>query len=174
MENTTEKRDALVISCEQLMTISCILAGFAFSGLIALPGMESILFQKIIDYFQGNFDLGFYYTFYFLFFSTICFLSTILTILVYKAGGYLIPIKKLRRIHLISNLIFSIAIATLLVSVITFGIPTFEGLIGGVLLGLAVAACFIWENLIPWQRQKRLQQLQVEHDEEATQKPGAM
>ncbi len=165
MEKKFLTRDALTNSCEQLMTVSCILAGFAFSGLIALPGMETSLFQKIVAYFHGNFDLGFYSTFYFLFFSTICFLSTILTILVYKAGGYLIPIKKLKRIHLISNLIFSFAISTLLVAVVTFGIPTNEGIWGGIAIGIAVGACFIWENLVPWQRRLRLHQLENEEEE---------
>jgi len=151
-----------VNSCEQLMTISCILAGFAFSGLIALPSLEKELFQKIVNYFEGDFNLGFCCAFYFLFFSTICFLSVILTILVYKASGYLIPIKKLKRVHLVSNLIFSLAVATLLVSVITFGIPTWPGLLGGLFLGLSVSACFVWENLVPWQHNRRLQQLEQE------------
>lgn len=87
MDQKITKRDDCVTSCEQLMTISCILAGFTFSGLIALPGLEKELFQKIVNYFQGDFDLGFCCTFYFLFFSTICFLSVILIILVYKASG---------------------------------------------------------------------------------------
>ena len=166
MGNLSAKRNDYITSCEQLMTISCILAGFAFSGLIALPGIDQKLYEKILTYFSGNFDFSFYYTFSFLFFSTLCFLGTILTILVYKASGYLIPIKKLHRVHLISNLIFSTAVASLFVSVIVFGIPTQLGLMFGIFVGIGVGGCFVWENLVPWQKNKRIQQLSQEKEED--------
>ena len=166
MEKLTLKRDDYIESCEQLMTISCILGGFSFSGLIALPSMELKLFSKIIMHFQGSLNIAFYGSFYLLFFSTICFLGTILSILVYKACGYFIPLKKLKRIHLISNLIFSFALSSLLMSVIIFGIPTWYGVVGSIICGIMLSGCFIWENLVPWQRKFRLKQMQKEAEKE--------
>ena len=165
MTKVTLTRKDYVASCDQLLTTSCILAGFAFSGLIALPSIDQQLFAKIVHFFAGSFDLAFFNSYYFLFFSTLCFLCTILTILVYKASGYLIPIKKLWRVHLISNLIFSLAIASLLISVIILGIPSRYGLSIAIICGVGVASCFLWENMVPWQKQKRLQQLQLEQEE---------
>lgn len=159
-------REECIVSCEHLLTISCILAGFAFSGLIALPSMDLKLFEKILEYFGGTFEGSFYWSYYFLFFSTLSFLGTIITILVYKAGGYWIPIKKLKRIHLVSNLIFSLAIATLIMAVILCGIPTIWGLYGAIFIGVGMATCFIWENLVPWQKEKRNRQMEEEKGEE--------
>ena len=165
MSKVTLTRKDYVDSCDQLLTTSCILAGFAFSGLIALPSMNQNLFAKIVSFFHGSFDLAFFYSYYFLFFSTLCFLCTILTTLVYKASGYLIPIKKLWRVHLISNLIFSFAIATLLISVIILGIPSRWGLLIAISCGVGVAGCFIWENMVPWQKRKRIEQMQLEQEQ---------
>jgi len=162
MTKISLNRNEYISSCEQLLTISCILAGFAFSGLIALPAIESKTFHSILLDMGGVLENVFTWAYYFLFFSTLCFLSTIMTILVYKANGYFIPIKKLKRIHLISNLIFSFAIATLLMAVVVFGIPTTMGLWGAIFMGIGVSTCFLWENLVPWQKQIRIKQMEQE------------
>lgn len=162
MEEVEIKRSTYITSCEQLLTISCILAGFAFSGLVALPGIEKTLYQKIIHYFRGDFNLSFLFSFYTLFFSSLCFLCTILIVLVYKAGGYLIPIKKIKMVHFVSNVVFSLAIATLTMSVIMFGIPNTLGFYISIICGVGVSACFIWENMIPWQKKIRIKQIENE------------
>ncbi|NUM36807.1 MAG: hypothetical protein HUU50_19870 [Candidatus Brocadiae bacterium] len=162
MDKISLTRNEYVNSCEQLLTIGCILAGFAFSGLIALPGIDVKAFQNIALDMGGNLEASFSWSYYFLFFSTLCFLGTIVIILVYKANGYFIPIKKLKRIHLVSNLIFSIAIATLLMAVVVLGIPTIAGLWGAIFIGLGVSSCFLWENLVPWQKKIRLRQMEEE------------
>ena len=157
-----QKRSHFINSLEHLITISGILAGFAISGLIALPGIEGSQYRKVISYFQGNFDMAFLVCFYALFFSSICFLGTIMIILVYKISNYFVPFNKLRRIHLISNMAFSFAVASLTIAVISFGIPTCIGVIGAFVVGLGMAMCFIWENMVPWQRKKREEQLSKE------------
>lgn len=157
-----QKKSDYIGSLNQLMTTSCILAGFAFSGLISLPGIEKEMFSKIVDYFSGDLSLGFYTSFYTLFFSTICFLSTIMVILVYKVSNFTVPFAKLKFIHLIANLTFSIAISALMMSVISFGIPNYMGVCLAVFLGVTVGGSFIWENLLPRQQQKRIQQVEEE------------
>ncbi|WP_372369197.1 hypothetical protein [Candidatus Uabimicrobium sp. HlEnr_7] len=164
-----EKKSDYIESLNQLMTTSCILAGFAFSGLISLPGIEKEMFSKIVIYFSGDLDLGFYTSFYTLFFSTICFLSTIMVILVYKVSNFTVPFKKLRFIHLVANLTFSIAISALMMSVISFGIPNYIGVLLAVFLGVTVGGSFIWENLLPKQQQKRIEQVKKEQEEDSKQ-----
>lgn len=158
------ERSDYIQSLEQLITVSCILAGFSISGLIALPGIEYPLYGKIVEFFDGDFNLAFYFCFYALFFSTVSFLGTIMIVLVYKIHNYFIPRKKLVRVHFVSNMVFSFAIATLMVAVITFAIPTMAGAIGSVILGAGMSICFIWENMLPWQRKKREQQMQKEEE----------
>ena len=166
-----QKKSDYISSLNQLMTTSCILAGFAFSGLISLPGIEKEMFSKIVDYFSGDLSLGFYTAFYTLFFSTICFLSTIMVILVYKVSNFTVPFAKLKFIHLVANLTFSIAISALMMSVISFGIPNYMGVCLAIFLGVTVGGSFIWENLLPKQHQKRIQQVEEEQkrEEEDTQ-----
>ena len=166
-----QKKSDYISSLNQLMTTSCILAGFAFSGLISLPGIEKEMFSKIVDYFSGDLSLGFYTSFYTLFFSTICFLSTIMVILVYKVSNFTVPFAKLKFIHLVANLTFSIAISALMMSVISFGIPNYMGVCLAIFLGVTVGGSFIWENLLPKQHQKRIQQVEEEQkrEEEDTQ-----
>ncbi|BBM83821.1 hypothetical protein [Candidatus Uabimicrobium amorphum] len=161
-----QKKSDYIGSLNQLMTTSCILAGFAFSGLISLPGIEKEMFSKIVHYFSGDLSLGFYASFYTLFFSTICFLSTIMIILVYKVHNFTIPFAKLRNIHLIANLTFSIAISALMMSVISFGIPNYMGICLAIFLGVVVGGSFVWENLLPKQHQKRIQQVEDEQKKE--------
>lgn len=162
MDKIALNRNEHIGSCEQLLTISCILAGFSFSGLIALPGIDLKNFKSILLDMGGNLESSFAWAYYFLFFSTLCFLGTIITILVYKANGYFIPIKKLKRIHLVSNFIFSMAIATLLMAVVVFGVPTVLGLWGAICIGVGFSSCFLWENLVPWQKQIRIKQMEQE------------
>lgn len=161
------ERSDYVSGLTQLMTISCILAGFAFSGLIALPGLDSDLFKKIVKYFQGDFETAFYLSFYALFLATLCFLCTIMIILVYQVSGFFVPMWKLKRIHFVSNVVFSVAIACLMISVITFGMPSRNGCIGAITMGIGVAFCFIWENMVPSQHRRREMQIEIESQKKA-------
>ncbi len=157
-------RQEYVQSLDQLFTVCSILSGFAFSGLIAIPGMEPELFAKIANYLDGNTDIGFYGSFYALFFCTLFFLSSIMTILVYKASNYTIPIHKLRNVYLTVNVMFSLAIATLMVSVIIFAMPSWLGVFFAFVIGSSIAGSFLWENLLPSQRAKREKQLASESE----------
>lgn len=160
------KRDDYIRSLDQLMTTSCILAGFAFSGLIALPSIDRSVFDKIVILVHGSFSQACCYFFYALFFSTLCFLFTIMTILVYKVSNYMVPLPKLRRIHWVANGTFSFAIAALTVAVITFGYPNTLGIVIATAVGLGIASCFLWENMVPWQRKRRCQQMSKEQQTE--------
>jgi hypothetical protein len=160
------ERSDYIRSLDQLLTISAILSGFAFSGLIALPSIDESLLKRTISMLAGDFELVFYTSFYALFFATLCFLSTIMTVFVYRVGNYLIPLPKLQRVHLIANLVFSLAIAALIISVVALGIPNRLGILVGITFGMGVAACFIWENMVPWQRKRREQQLQKERSKQ--------
>lgn len=160
----TMDRSDYIRSLEQLLTTSCILAGFSISGLIALPGIEDTVYSKIVSYFEGDFNFAFYVCFYALFFSTLSFLGTIMIVLVYRINNYFVPMKKLRFMHFVANMVFNFAIATLMVAVITFGIPTMSGIIASAVIGLGMAGCFIWENMVPWQRKRREEQIKKENE----------
>lgn len=160
------ERSDYIRSLEQLLTISCILAGFTFSGLISLPGVEvskSALYSQIVDYFQGNATMALCVSFYALFLSTIGLIGTIMIVLVYKINNYFVPTAKLRFVHLVSNFVFSFAIATLVVAVVSFGIPSLSGLLASVFIGVGMAACFIWENMLPSQHRRREEQIRKEN-----------
>jgi hypothetical protein len=158
------ERADYVRSLEQLLTVSGILAGFATSGLIALPGIDESLYNNIVQYSEGDFGLAFYFCFYAILLSTLSFLGTIMIVVVYKVHNYFIPIAKLRRVHFISNIVFNIGVAALIMAVIAFGIPNKVGVFGSMVIGLGMAACFIWENMLPWQRKKREQQMLQEQE----------
>jgi hypothetical protein len=162
--NIQQQRESYTNSLGQLLTISSILAGFTFSGLIALPSISSELFQKIIDIFQGDLMRTLYIVFFSMFFSTLCFLATISTIMVYKINNYTIPIQKLKRMHLIANFTFSMATAFLMIAVIAFAIPTWIGISLALFTGIGVAMSFLWENMLPSQRRKRELQLEQEQN----------
>ena len=160
------QRDKFVNSLEQLTTMSGLLAGFSFGGLIALPSLSPKLFKYITDLLGGTFAQAFYISFYSLFFASIGFIFTIIIVMTYKINGYMIPFNKLRRVHFISNMIFSFAIAALLISVITFAIPSMEGIIISFALGIGAAGSFLWENMLPAMRRKREAQMKAEEEEE--------
>lgn len=170
MKSRLEHAD-YVQGLDQLFTVSCILAGFSFSGLIALPGISRELFDKFVQMVSSNVEFALLCTFYTLFFATVCFLGTIMTVFVYKVGNYFVPMNKLRRIYLVANLVFSLAIASLMISVVSFGVPTREGMVVGVAMGVGVAACFIWENMVTWQRKKREEQIEREKKTPQDEKP---
>lgn len=154
-----DERESHISSLNQLMTISGILTGFAFSGLMTLPSIDLDLYNKIVESFQGDLTVALAISFYALFFSSLCFLSTIMTVLIYRIGNYFVPLNKLRRIHIVSSLLFSIAISSLLISVICFGIPNETGILIALAMGLGVGTCFVWENMVPWQKRVREKQI---------------
>jgi len=164
--NLQQQRQNYVSSLEQLTTASSILAGFAFSGLLALPSISDALFGKIVQLFQGDFERTFQVSFYALFFSTLCFLSTLIIIMVYKISNYMIPVKKLKRIHTVSNFTFSIALAFLMISVICFAVPSLYGLGMALFMGIAISSNFLWENMLPSQRKRREEQVRAELEQE--------
>ncbi len=160
-----EKRAHYIDSLEQLTTIGGLLAGFSFGGLLAWPNLNPDLFKYITELLGGTFIRTFYISFYSLFFATIGFIFTMIIVMTYKISGYMIPFAKLRRVHFISNMIFSFAMAALLISVVVFAIPSMTGIIISFALGLGAAGSFLWENMLPSMRRKREAQMKQEEEE---------
>ena len=141
------QRQAAIGSLEQLLTVSCILAGFAFSGLIALPGIQ----VKQLAGLAGNIPLAdpllaFCVAYYALFFSTLFFLGVILIILVYQTSNFRITLQKLLRIQAKVSILFSCAIGCLVVSVCSLGLPGKVGITIGVVAGIVVTIGFFVES----------------------------
>lgn len=157
-----EKREEIIESLEHLMTTSCILAGFTFSGLIAVPSMDITLFEKFVFFLQGDLTRTLFLTFYALFFTTVLLLGTIVSILVVKGTQYHFPIKKLRRVHFVSNMLFSFALAGLMFTVIIFGLPNSVGIFIASGLSIYIAIAFVYENFNPYRFQQRTQQIKKE------------
>lgn len=142
-----QERKLAIDSLEQLLTVSCILAGFAFSGLIALPGIEiQILNQLSQGVPLAAPDLAFRVAYYAMFFSTLLFLGAILIILVYQTSNFQIPSKKLRSIQVKVSILFSFAIGCLIVSVCALGLPGKSGIIVGAVMGVVVTTGFVRES----------------------------
>lgn len=159
-----QEREETVESLEQLMTTSCILAGFTLSGLLAIPSVDKEIFAHIVQLLQGNVERTLIITHYCLFLTTCFLLGTIVPIIVYKGCHYRIPLKKLKRVHFIANFLFSLALAGLVIGVISFGLPNIQGLVIAVLFGSMITLDFLYENLNPWRAKQREQQILLEEE----------
>jgi hypothetical protein len=82
--------------------------------------------------------------------------------MVFRIGQFMIPLRRLQRVSVIANLMFSLAVACLMFSVIAFALPTRWGLVIASVVGLGTALEFIWENMVPLNRARRQRQLSEE------------
>ena len=124
---------------EVLLTASSILAGFAMTGLLALPdtGKEGIE-RLAASLFFPPFDLTFPIVFYAMLVATVCFLGVMVAVVTGRLHGSRRRLGTIRSTYRASVLVFGMGLSALFCATVTIGIPTFTGFAVGLAGGLGI------------------------------------